>query len=90
MANTKTGKQRIKVNETKKHRNTTVKSSVKTAFKKAAAALEGKKEQEIASSVKDAIRKVDKAAAKGIVQKNTAARKKSRLMAQINKAGAAK
>ena len=65
-------------------RNKNVKADIKTILKKSRKAIDAKaKDSE--SLVKDTIKKFDKAAQKGIIKKNTAARKKSRLMKKLNK-----
>lgn len=86
MANIKSAIKRIKVIETKTLRNRMVKSSVKTFIKKF-------EETIAAGNIEDAKRQyprvshvIDKAAAKGILHHNTAARKKSRLAIKLNKA----
>ncbi len=64
-----------------------VRSSVKTAFKKARVAISEKRDRDEAMKlVINAVRLIDKAVSKGIIHKNTAARKKSRLMRAFNKA----
>ena len=72
MANIKSAKKRILVNETKAARNKSIKSAVKTAIKKVDAALLG------------VISAIDKATSKGIYHKNTASRKVSRLTKAVN------
>jgi len=85
LANSKQAKKRILMNEKKRLRNKTVSSSIKTAFKKAiVAVLEDKNPGSATQLVKEAIRKADKAVSKGMLHKNTAARKKSRLMKKLN------
>ena len=86
MANTKSAKKAIKVQERRRVRNQQVKTRVRSSFKKANAAV-GAKDSEAADGVKEAISQIDKAVAKGIIHKNTAARKKSRLMKKLNAAG---
>ena len=80
MANIKSAKKRVKVIQTKTLRNKMIKSSLKTAIKKADAAEAANKE----AAVRAAIKKVDQACAKGILHKNTAARKKSQLARKLN------
>ncbi|MDR2753923.1 MAG: 30S ribosomal protein S20 [Oscillospiraceae bacterium] len=75
MPNIKSAKKRVLVNQTKAVRNKARKSALKTALKKAAAA-EGEQKHAL---VLEAIQKVDQAAAKGLIHKNNAARKKSAL-----------
>ena len=78
MPNIKSAKKRVKVNDKKALRNKAIKSDLKTALKKAnAAAAENSADKE--AVIKQAIKKVDKACAKGVIHKNNAARKKSSL-----------
>ncbi len=84
MPNIKSAKKRVKVNEAKAARNKAVKSDLKTALKKAAAAVEtGAADKE--AVVKAAVKKVDMACSKGIIHKNNAARKKSALAKSLAK-----
>ena len=83
MANIKSAKKRILVNETKAARNKSIKSGVKTAVKKVDVAVaEGNKEA--AAALQNAISIIDKAATKGVYHKNTASRKISRLTKAVN------
>lgn len=78
MANVKSAKKRVLINKTKAARNKSRNSALKTAVKKAhAAALADSADK--AALVNDAIKKVDQAAAKNLLHKNNAARKKSAL-----------
>ena len=83
MPNIKSAKKRVKVIETKTARNKAIKSDLKTALKKADAAVNDNAENK-AEVVKAAIKKVDMAASKGIMHKNKAARKKSQLAKKLN------
>lgn len=84
MANTKSAQKHTRSDEKKRVRNQAYRSQVKTAIKKA--------EQNIASGtatdeiIRAAISLLDKAAVKGIIHKNNAARRKSRLVAKVVKA----
>lgn len=84
MANTRQAKKRILVNARKRLRNMATRSSLKTAFKKAITAVEAKNKPEAETLVSKSIKSIDKAAGKGVIHKNTAARKKSRLMRNLN------
>lgn len=76
MANIKSAKKRILVNDKKNLRNRSIKSALKTTVKKFNAAVaEGNKEL-AASMLPGVISAVDKAAAKGIMHKNAANRKR--------------
>jgi small subunit ribosomal protein S20 len=66
-----------------------VRTSTRTRVKKARALIAAKKGPETGQAVQAAISALDKAAEKGIIHKNQAARRKSRLMAALNKAKAA-
>ena len=79
MANIKSQKKRNITNEKSRQRNRAIKSELKTYVKKAQNAEENK-----AEAVRVAIKKIDQAAAKGILHKNTAARKKSALARSLN------
>lgn len=84
MANIKSAIKRIEIAEENRIRNRAVKSSVKTAvrrFQEAAASGDEAKSQE---AMVKAVSQVDRAAAKGVIHKNAAARKKSALMKAQN------
>ena len=85
MANIKSAKKRILVIETKTLRNKMVKSKVKTLVKKVDAAVAAADKTAATAALKNATVAIDKAAAKGIFHKNTAARKVSRLAKAVNK-----
>ena len=82
MANIKSAKKRVLVNATKQARNKSANSALKTAIKKANVALE-KNTDDKEAAVKAAIKKIDQAAAKGLLHKNNAARKKSALTLKL-------
>ncbi len=83
MPNIQSAKKRVRVSNRKTLRNKMVKSNLKTALKKADAAIvENASNKEAA--VRFAIKKVDQATAKGIFHKNKAARMKSQLMNKFN------
>ena len=85
MANIKSAKKRVLIAEANRQRNVAFKSSIKTAVKKALAlATEGSKE-DLASAISAVYKLCDKAVSKGVLHKNTAARKKSRLVLAIKK-----
>ncbi|GAB4442722.1 MAG: 30S ribosomal protein S20 [Chloroflexi bacterium OHK40] len=86
MANTKSAKKRIRSNERKHARNTMYRSRVKTAIKKAEQSIFSGKPDD--AMIREAISTLDKAAVKGIIHKNNAARRKSRLMKKLNAAAA--
>lgn len=78
MPNIKSAKKRVKVISTKTMQNKALSSQLKTEIKRANAAVENNAEDK-AAVVRVAIKKIDQAAAKGILHKNTAARRKSAL-----------
>ena len=86
MANIKSAKKRVKVNAAKTMQNKAIKSNLKTVLKNAEAAIENKADDREAA-VKLAIKKVDQAAAKGLLHKNLASRKKSSLTCKLNVIG---
>jgi small subunit ribosomal protein S20 len=71
---------RNKTNEVARERNKAVKSELRTRTKNAVAAV-GTENEEVA--LRTAIKRIDKAAAKGVIHKNQAANKKSGLMMRI-------
>lgn len=78
MPNIKSAKKRVKVNKTRAQRNKSRNTALKTAIKKAnAAAAAGSPDAQVL--INEAIKKVDQAAAKGLIHKNNAAHKKSAL-----------
>lgn len=79
----KSGLKRVEVAERNRQRNVMVKSAIKTATKKALESVEDKSET-LQSDLVAAISKLDKAVSKGILHKNTVARRKSRLMKKLN------
>lgn len=86
MPNIKSAKKRVDVTERNRLRNIAIKSGVKTAVKKVYDAIKSNSGEEI---IKEAVNKVysliDKAVSKGVMHKNTAARKKSRIVSHVNK-----
>ena len=86
MPNIKSAKKRVKVIEAKTMQNKAVKSNLKTVIKKADAAVAASA-QDKEAAVRLAVKKIDQAAAKGLLHKNTAARRKSALAKKLNAAG---
>ena len=83
MPNIKSAKKRVKVIATKTAQNKAIKSALKTAVKKAYIAIDTNADNK-AEAVSLAVKKIDQAAAKGIMHKNTAARSKSALAKRLN------
>ena len=84
MANIRSAKKRVLVAKRNTERNVAFKSSIKTAVKKALSLVNGDK-NELDAAISKVYQLCDKAVGKGILHKNTAARKKSRLTKAINK-----
>lgn len=85
MPNIKSAKKRVIVNGKRAARNKSMNSALKTAIKKANAAIaSGAADKEVL--VTAAVKKIDQATAKGLLHKNNAARKKSALVSKLNKA----
>ena len=87
MANSASSRKRIRANERKHQRNVMYKSRVKTLIKKAEGGILSTQPAE--GDIREALRTLDKAAGKGIIHKNNAARRKSRLMKKLNALGQA-
>ncbi len=85
MANIKSAKKRVLVNQTKAANNKARNTALKTAIKKANAAIESNADNKD-ELVKVAIKKIDQAAGKNLIHKNCADRKKSNLATKLNKA----
>ena len=84
MPNIKSAKKRVLVNATKAANNKSTNSALKTAIKKANAAIDSGDANKV-EAVKVAVKKLDQAAAKGLLHKNNAAHKKSQLVNKLNK-----
>ena len=85
MPNIKSAKKRVKVIATKTAQNKALKSALKTYIKKAYIAVDTNADDK-AEAVRLAVKKIDKAVAKGLLHKNTAARAKSSLAKRLNNA----
>ena len=83
MANIKSQIKRIKTNEKARLRNKAVKSSLKTAIRKAREAAAAGDVEKAAELQRAAARALDKAVSKGVIHKNQAANKKSALAAKV-------
>ena len=84
MANIKSAKKRILVNETKAARNKAIRSKVKTMVKKVEAATAAGDKAAAQAALLAATSEIDKACTKGVYHKNTASRKVSRLSKAVN------
>jgi small subunit ribosomal protein S20 len=83
VANIKSQIKRNKTNEKSRLRNNAAKSEVKTRLKRAVSAAETGAET-AADDLRLAVKRLDKAAARGIIHKNQASNRKSRLIKRIN------
>ncbi len=84
MANTRSALKRMRQSEKRRLRNAAVRSSVRTAVKSVRAALGDGTSDAARANLARTIRLLDKAVTKGVLHKNAAARKKSRLTRQLN------
>ena len=85
MANFKSSKKRVLIAEANRQRNVAFKSTIKTAVKKALELANGEDKEALNTAVSKVYQLCDKAVVKGILHKNTAARKKSRLTLSVKK-----
>ena len=84
MANIKSAIKRIRSSARKQKRNRVVRGAARTSDKKARVALDEGQVDDAKASVQQAVSSLDRAAGKGLIHKNNAARRKSRLMKQLN------
>ena len=85
MANIKSAKKRVLVAERNRLRNQAFKTSIKTAVKKVLELANAGDKDALNTALSKAYQLCDKAVSKGVLHKNTAARKKSRLTKAVNK-----
>ncbi|NLS10096.1 30S ribosomal protein S20 [Nesterenkonia sp. MY13] len=85
MANIKSQKKRILTNEKRRQRNQGVRTELKTAVKKVRNAVAAGDKDAAAAAQREAGRKLDKAASKGVIHKNQAANRKSGLAKLVAK-----
>ena len=84
MPNIKSAIKRVKVNEKKRMQNTAQKSALRTAIKSFEVAVQNKDVEKAGENLLTATKKIDKAVTKGLIKKNTAARKKSQIAKKFN------
>ena len=84
MANIKSAKKRILVNETKAARNKAIRSTVKTTIKKVEAAAAAGDKAAAQAALQAATKEIEMAASKGVYHKNNASRKVSRVSKLVN------
>ncbi len=87
MANIKSQKKRILTNEKARLRNKAIKSELKTFVRKTREAVAAGDAEAAQKALEAASRKLDKAVSKGVIHKNQAANRKSKLAAAVNKLG---
>ncbi len=85
MPNIKSAKKRVLVTSTKNLQNKAAKSALRTDLKKFDQAAENGEKAEAQDLYKKAVVALDKAASEGLIHKNTAANKKSKLTRRLNK-----
>ena len=83
MANIKSQIKRIRTNEKRRLRNQSVKSELKTLVRKTREAVEAGDKDAAVEALKAASRKLDKAVSKGVIHKNQAANRKSKLARRV-------
>ena len=84
MANKHAAEKAIRNSLRRRTRNRVVRASARTQLKQAVAAIPEGDAAASEQSVREAIRALDKAAAKGVIKKNNASRRKARLMKRFN------
>ncbi|UCC95133.1 MAG: 30S ribosomal protein S20 [Candidatus Omnitrophota bacterium] len=84
MPQRKSAKKELKKNLIRREKNLAVKNQIKSAIKKFKKSLESKDQNSMRINLRDLYRILDKAASKGIIHANKAARRKSRLSARAN------
>lgn len=85
MANTKSAIKAMRVAEKRRIRNRGLRTRMRTFVKRAQSAVASGPGETTVQAVQEAIRVIDRSASKGIIHRNQAARRKSRLMKKLNK-----
>lgn len=85
MANIKSQIKRIRTNEKARQRNKSVKSELKTRVRRVREAIEAGDKETATTALEKASRKLDKAVSKGVIHRNQAANRKSKLAKQVDK-----
>lgn len=86
MPNIKSAEKRVDIAERNRLRNVAVKTGIKTAVKKVYDTIKSEEgEEKIQETVNKVYSLIDRAVSKGVIHKNTAARKKSRIAGHVNK-----
>ena len=84
MAHSKQARKRVRVNERKAQENRVYRSASRTLIRRALEAIENGDEETARDAVARAVRQLDKTASRGVIHRNNAARRKSRLIARLN------
>ena len=84
MANSKSSKKRIRVAERRRDRNKPFRTEARTFVKKAELAIAAGDAAAAAAATQEAVSVLDRVAGKGVIHKNNAARRKSRLIAKYH------
>ena len=84
MANIKASIKDIRVSSARRERNKTVQSKLKTSLRKTRELLESGEPKEATEALSSAVSELDRAASRGIIHPNNAARRKSRLTRKLN------
>ncbi|MCL6634642.1 MAG: 30S ribosomal protein S20 [Peptococcaceae bacterium] len=85
MPNIKSAAKRVEIIRKRTLRNARIKSALKTTIRKFEEAMKAANKEEAGVKLRNALRAIDKAVTKGVLHKNTASRKKSRLARRFNK-----
>jgi len=85
LPNIKSAKKRVLITERNRQRNVAIKSEIKTAIRKTLESIKAGNTEETKARLNKAYSVIDKAVSKGILHKNTAARKKGRLTRHVNR-----
>ena len=88
MPNTRSAAKAMRVQERRRLRNRSVRSATRTFVRKAEAEIAAGESNPTAEAIRQAISALDRAAKKGVIHANNAARRKSRLMKKLNKQAA--
>jgi small subunit ribosomal protein S20 len=83
MPNTASAAKRLRQNVVRRARNRAVKSAIRSQCKKVLAAVADENSEQAEEMFRLAVKKLDQAVAKGVIHRNAAARKKSRLSARV-------
>ena len=84
MPNMKNAKKAVRKNSTRTISNNNYEASMKTAIKNVEKAINTNDKDKASQNLSTAIKRIDKACAKGVTSKNTSARNKSRLTKKVN------